>query len=100
MNNLQNSRIDYEELEVRVLDVLRRIDSGELSMTYHGEENSHCHYSTPDGWTFVVYDDAAEWDYFDSITSPEGDVVKFDEIVEHMPRVRYYEPPDPKIWSF
>ena len=100
MNEPGRLPVNYEELELRVLDVLKRIDTGELPLTYHGEEDFLCRYSTPNGWKFVVFDDAAEWDYFDSLTTPEGEVYRYDDIVAHMPRVKYYEPPDPRIWSF
>ncbi|MFL5538685.1 MAG: hypothetical protein ACJ8J0_06810, partial [Longimicrobiaceae bacterium] len=72
-----------------------------LALAYHGENDSClCHYSTLDGWKFVVFDDAAEWDYFDSITTPQGRTFGFDEISDHMPRVHFYDPPDPRIWHF
>lgn len=32
------------------------------------------------GWTFVVFNDCNEWDYFDTICSPDGRELVFDDI--------------------
>jgi len=93
--------VDYEGEQTRILGVLKRIGKGGLALAYQGQDGSClCRYSTPDGWKFVAFDDAAEWNCFDSITTPEGRTFGFDEISDHLPRVHLYEPPDPRIRHF
>jgi hypothetical protein len=48
-------------------------------------------YRTPGGWKIKVFNDCGDWDYFDSIETPDGRLIDFDELPEE---IRNYRPSD------
>lgn len=59
----------------RMLDVLRGIDDGKLEAEFSEPLQAvfHGHATVrAAGWEIVVFVDAEDWDYLDSVTSPEG----------------------------
>jgi hypothetical protein len=48
-------------------------------------------YRTPGGWKIKVFNDCGDWDYFDSIETPNGRLIDFDELPEE---IRNYRPSD------
>lgn len=60
----------------RVLAVLVDIDDGTVPLVAGGPWGWNGNRGfTSAGWVFVVFNDAGDWDYIDSVRSPEGDLV-------------------------
>lgn len=81
--------------EAEILAVLSAIERKELSVRLlPGEEGawgpSRPRYETANGWILEVWNDAGEWDYLESVTSPTGEVLDFEEMSE---RLQDYQPP-------
>jgi len=55
-------------------------------------------YAASNGWGIVIFNDANEWDYIDSITTSDGRTFAFDAL-NQMPAIRDYEPSAEIAWS-
>lgn len=84
--------------EDEILAVLRAIERREVTFPaseieaagdwFSGDFTFHA----SNGWELTVFDDCDEWDYLDSVRAPDGREVDFDQIWNHMPRVRDFQP--------
>ena len=88
--------------ETEVLDFLTAIERGEVVLTPESDPQDvyagNVTYHADTGWTIVVFNDANEWDYIDSITTADGLQVDFDEL-DAMPRIRNYEVSNEISWG-
>lgn len=64
--------------------LLRRIIAGEISWVAIDESwDDACgniEFRTSDGWSIVVFNDVGEWDYLDSVLSPDGRAIGFADL--------------------
>ncbi len=92
--------------EREILDVIRAIEAGAVTVTksdpWNYEGNDCPVFTTSNGWRFVVFNDVDEWDYFESITAPNGRRLARAEMDE-MPVLKRYWPESLdalKRWGF
>jgi hypothetical protein len=79
--------------ESEILAVIRDIEAGLLVVEKDTVwDMGGCPtFATSNGWRFVVFNDCGEWDYFESISAPDGRFV--DEVIDaEMPVVAGYAP--------
>jgi hypothetical protein len=56
-----------------VLDVLRAIDRGDLTIIgIEGVQEVTIEFTVSNGWKLFVFNDAGEWDYLESALAPNG----------------------------
>jgi hypothetical protein len=91
--------VDFEEVQTRVQGVLKRVDAGEVALIVLEDQGDVIHYATADGWRFVVFIDAGEWDYFEGIITPEGESFDYDGVQAHLPGLIWYEPTNRHAWG-
>jgi hypothetical protein len=88
--------------EAEVLDFLRSIESGEVSLVPLQEPQSVyagvVEYAASNGWTITVFNDANEWDYIDRMRTADGRECDYDHICERMPQIDTYEPSEEVAW--
>jgi hypothetical protein len=88
--------------EVELSQFLRSIEDGCVSLTPEQEPQdvyaANVGYIASNGWRIVVYNDANEWDYIDSITTSDGRIFNLDALHE-MPGVHAYEPSGEIAWT-
>lgn len=80
---------------------LKAIENGTVQLTpeqepqdvYAGNVSS----IASNGWRIVVYNDANEWDYIDSITTSDGRIFDYDVLAE-IPAIDTYEPSAKTAW--
>ena len=81
---------------------LKAVEDGSVSLTPEQEPQDvyagNVSYIASNGWRIVVYNDANEWDYIDSITTSGGRTFDCDALHE-MPAVDAYEPSGEIAWS-
>lgn len=83
-----------------IKQLLSQIESGECIITKHlsttetygylAAHYGNVSYITDNGWLITVFFDCGEWDYIDSITSPEGETIMWEDLSSEL---RYYQPP-------
>jgi len=90
--------------EREILDVIDAIESGTVAVIksdpWNYEGNDCPVFTTSSGWRFVVFNDIDEWDYFESISAPDGRKIRRSD---EMPTVRNYWPKSNealKRWGF
>ncbi len=93
-----------ETLAARAVQLLKDIGAGRVALKpAHNADILLRFYTTSNGWTIVVFDDAGEWDYIDRFVSPEGEVLKFDDYYDKVPEITNYEPTEAQlhaIWQW
>jgi hypothetical protein len=79
--------------EAEILAVIRDIEAGRLSVVKDTVwDMGGCPtFTTSSGWKFVVFNDAGQWDYFESISAPDGRFLD-DVIDSEFPVVTDYAP--------
>jgi hypothetical protein len=89
-------------VEVELSQFLKAVEEGSVSITPEQEPQDvyagNVTYIASNGWRIVVYNDANEWDYIDSITTPDGRVFDCDALDE-MPAVDTYKPSGESAWT-
>jgi hypothetical protein len=80
--------------EREILDVIAAIESGAVTVVKDDVwDMGGCpEFVTSTGWRFLVFNDAGQWDYFESVTAPDGrriEPLDFDD----MATVNDYAPP-------
>jgi hypothetical protein len=84
-----------------VQQLFRDIERGAVTVTPEVEPDEvyagNVGYRTSNGWTIVVFNDCAEFDYVDSVIAPDGRECDawHQEMVRHVGGDITYEPPDP-----
>src|SRR5262245_27423319 len=93
--------------EREILEVIHAIESGVVSVTksdpWNYEGNDCPVFTTSNGWRFVVFNDIGQWDYFESITAPDGRRVCPLDRDACMPTVEDYVPASIAVlrrWGF
>ena len=79
--------------EDEVLEVIRRIEHGEVSVLVDHEWEvawGPRAFTTSDGWRFVVFNDGGQWDYIEQVDSPDGRCLEPDDW--NTPRLDAYSP--------
>lgn len=88
--------------EVELSQFLRAVEDGSISLTPEQEPQDvyagKVRYIASNGWRIVVFNDANDWDYIESITTSEGRTFDFDTLDE-MPAVETYEPSPEIAWT-
>lgn len=88
--------------ESEVIEFVNTIESGDVVLTPEHEPQDvyagDVVYIASNGWRIVIFNDANEWDYIDSVTSQDGRSFDFDQI-EQMPILSKYHPADDVAWS-
>ena len=88
--------------ESRVIQFLDAIEQGDISLQPDGDPQDiyagNVTYTASNGWRIVIFNDANEWDYIDSIATSDGQALDFDEI-EQMPTVTRYKPSSEIAWN-
>ena len=74
-------------LAARALKQVERINRGEVACAITGDWGywgycGYCDFVDADGWRYRVFNDCDEFDYFDEIKSPTGEVLDFDTMWE------------------
>lgn len=91
------------EIAEAALLELQSIDRGETPLIVSGPnwDQAWCGdvtFVTPNGWTFVVFNDCDEWDYLDTVTSPAGESLDYDQINESRTDLVDWRPKNEDIW--
>jgi len=72
--------------EVELSQFLKAVEDGSVSLTPEQEPQDvyagNVGYIASNGWRIVVYNDANEWDYIDSITTSDGRAFDCDALDE------------------
>jgi hypothetical protein len=88
--------------EVELSQFLKAVEDGSVLLTPEQEPQDvyagNVSYVASNGWRIVVYNDANEWDYIDSITTSDGRTFDWDALDE-MPAVDTYEPRGEIAWT-
>lgn len=88
--------------EVELIQFLKAVEDGSVSLTPEQEPQDvyagNVSYIASNGWRIVVYNDANEWDYIDSITTSDGRIFDYDALDE-MAAVDTYEPSTEIAWT-
>jgi hypothetical protein len=88
--------------EVELSQFLKAVEDGSVSLTPEQEPQDvytgNVSYNASNGWRIVVYNDANEWDYIDSITTSDGRIFDCDAL-DVMPAVDRYEPNGELAWT-
>jgi hypothetical protein len=65
---------------VEVSQFLKAVEDGSVSLTSEQEPRTfmpgNVRYIASNGWRIVVYNDANEWDYIDSIVTSDGRMIR------------------------
>lgn len=81
-----------------VLEVLRQIERGEMSLTCLVEDRGYCGETVPfragNGWTFWIFNDCDRFDYIDRVELPDGKYVDYE--VVYIPNQKV----EKEIWGF
>ena len=81
--------------ERAIFDVLRRIETGELTVTPAGDPKNfafgNLDYAVSNGWTLTLFIDADAWDFIDSVKDSEGNLFDYDDMSLEL---QDYGPPD------
>jgi len=80
--------------EDEVLEVIARVEAGDLLVTKDCSWDVGAlgvKFTTEDGWRIVVFNDAGQWDYIETVEAPDGRFLESPEIDE-MPCVEDYHP--------
>jgi hypothetical protein len=86
--------------ESEALALLKSIESGEVKVTpVNGPPeyfDVYASYTTPCGWSLCVFNDVGEWDYLESIKSPDGREWNYSDVPrgEETPLQAYQCPED------
>lgn len=87
--------------EQEVAGFLRAIEDGSVSLRPEHEPQDvyagNVKYVASNGWGIIVFNDANEWDYIDSITTADGRRFSYDEL-EQMSAVAEYQPSEEIAW--
>jgi hypothetical protein len=99
-----------EHLYEAALQELHRIEEGTSAIELIAGDIllGDVQYHTGNGWIFVVFSDAGEWDYIHSMTTPSGEHLRLWPVQEKdesdlMLKLQNYHPPDEQaktIWGF
>jgi hypothetical protein len=88
--------------EDEVLQFLGQVEAGAVRLTPEDEPQAvyagKVRYVASNGWSLVVFNDANEWDYTDSVETVDGRKLDFDAL-DAMPRVRLYTPTEDIAWT-
>jgi hypothetical protein len=88
--------------EDELTQFLRAIENGSITLRPEQEPQDvyagNVSYAASNGWRIVVYNDANEWDYIDSVTPSDGRVFDCDALNE-MPTIEAYEPRADIAWT-
>ena len=91
----------HSSAEIELSHFLKAVEDGSVSLTPELEPQDvyagNVCYIASNGWRIVVYNDANEWDYIDSITTSDGRIFNFNAI-DDMPAVDAYEPSEEIAW--
>lgn len=85
---------EFEQEALRRLTGLQRLEATNDDL-YSGVKR----FKTTDGWTFDVFIDAGEWDYFDRIEDPEGNTRSYGEFSQAFSRWKPYLKEEEEIWG-
>jgi hypothetical protein len=89
-------------VEVELSQFLKAVEDGSVSLTPEQEPQDiyagNVSYIASNGWRIVVYNDANEWDYIDSITTSDGRNFDYDALDE-MAAVDTYELSGEIAWT-
>src|SRR5262245_61185316 len=81
--------------EDELLRFLSQVENGSVRLMPEDEPQAvyagNVRYAASNGWTLVVFNDANEWDYIDSVEAADGRKLDFDAL-DAMPGVRLYTP--------
>lgn len=103
----QEQPSEHKLTEDEVLEVLYALERGEVTISTRQlqqvEDSSGG--DTPilcsNGWCFVIFNDACEWDYISRVTAPDGRWLAYEDIAggpdvleQPMPRLADYRPPE------
>ena len=84
------------------LTYLQKIERGDITLSWESEPQTvYCGnvtYTTSDGATLVLFNDANEWDYLESITFKNGRSITYDLMAEDHP-VSSYKPSEDAQWK-
>lgn len=90
-----------EESEVR--EFLDGIEKGTITLLPKNDPQDvyagDVEYEASNGWHIIIFNDANEWDYIDTIKTPDGRTLNFDELQQKMPTISCYEPSDEIAWK-
>jgi hypothetical protein len=90
-----------ESAESELNQFLRAVEGGSVRLRPEQEAQDvyagNVSYAASNGWRIVVYNDANEWDYIDSITTSDGRTFDHDTLNE-MPAIAAYEPSAEIAW--
>jgi len=94
---------DRRRVAVAALEVLTKIEAGEISISTDGKTWDEICYGevwfiAGNGWRFTVYLDGGDWNYFDRITSVDGVSIDFDWIADNSPDLSDWSPSDSELW--
>lgn len=93
--------------EQEVLDVLHAIERGEVLIPKEQLDAADAsfrggvEFTCSNGWRFVIYSDLGEWDYIDSVYSPDERSLSAED-VWRMPILCWYSPPEDvgmRVWG-
>jgi len=81
-----------------ILQLLQDIEAGRIKLNQPSEINwcGNTVYWTDNGWEIVIFIDAGEWDYIDTIRHG-GKSIDFGGIQKFYPKVAVYEPSEEAI---
>lgn len=87
--------------EIELSHFLKAIEDGSVLLSPEQEPQDiyagNISYNASNGWRVVVFNDANEWDYIDSITTCDGRTFDYAALAE-MPAVESYEPSPETAW--
>lgn len=88
--------------EIALAEFLKAIEEGSVWITPEQEPQDvyagNVSYSASNGWHLVVFNDANEWDYIDSIATSDGRTFDFDAL-DGMSAIGGYEPSAEVAWT-
>lgn len=80
-----------------ILRLLKDIEEGTVQIEAQLEDDSlssfygEVTFNTDNGWKFIVFFDCGEWDYLDTVISPDGDEMDYGMMGEGL---MFYSPPE------
>jgi hypothetical protein len=88
--------------EIELSRFLKAVEDSSVSLVPEQEAQNvyagNVSYIASNNWRIVVFDDANEWDYIDSITTSDGRTFDRDALSE-MPAMHTYEPSAEIAWT-
>jgi len=88
--------------EIELSKFLKAVEVGSVLLIPEQEPQDvyagNISYLASNGWRIVVFNDANEWDYIDSITTSDGRTFDYDALSE-MPAIDAYEPTAAIAWT-